>query len=230
MISIRVDTTGIAKINNMLGGMEKQVRFATALALTNTAKQVKNGMPAVMDRELDRPVPFTKNGMFITPARRDDLRAVVGFKDIQAKYLSMQIEGGVRSAGPKGIKLPGNITLNAFGNIPRGMIDKLKQAAQGGGLSSAIARKIGASRRKGTAPIELFYGKPTGRGWEKAPVGIYRRIPGTPGKLVPVILFEDTPARYRPRFKFYEAARTIINREWDKQFALAFESAMRSAR
>jgi hypothetical protein len=211
--------------------MQKQVRYAAAVALTKTAKAVQSAMPDVMDKELDRPTPFSKSGMFVIPARKDTLAATVGFKDRQAGYLKYQIAGGTRTPGPRGIKLPGNIELNAFGNIPKGMIAKLKAAAQDGSLVKGIAKKLGVgNRRKGAAPIQLFYGKPTGRGWEKAPMGIWRRVPGQPGKLIPVIVFEDTPAHYKPRFNFRRAAEQVVAREWDKQFAAAFADAMRSAR
>lgn len=229
---IRVKVEGLDATLAHLAGMQKQVRFAAAVALTNTAKAVKTALPAVMNRELDRPTPFTTRGIFVTPAKKDTLTAVVGFMDRQAGYLKFQIAGGTRQPGPRGIKLPGNITLNAFGNIPKGLIDKLKAAAKDGKLSSAITKRIGAAgnRRKGAAAINLFYGKPTGRGWEKAPMGIYRRIPGKPGKLVPVIVFEDTAAKYRPRFNLQRAGETVVRREWDKQFAAAFANTMRTAR
>lgn len=231
MLKISVKMVGLDAVKARIANLEKQTRFATAVALTRTAKAVKDAMPAVMERELDRPTSFTKRGMFVTPARPGNLTAVVGFMDRQAGYLKYQIAGGTRAPTSRGIKLPGNVTLNSFGNIPRGMIDKLKAAAQSGQLSKAISKKIGAGdRRKGAAPIQLFYGKPTGRGWQKAPMGIWRRVPGTPGTLVPVIVFEDTPARYRPRFKFHEAAAAIVRREWDRQFSAAFAEAMRTAR
>ena len=130
-----------------------------------------------------------------------------------------------------GIKLPGNIQLNSFGNIPRGIIDKLKAMAQDGTLAKGLARRLGVSnRRKGAAPIQLFLGKPTGRGWEKAPMGIWRRVPGSPGKLIPVVMFEDTPAKYRPRFRFHQAAEAVVRRTWAVNFDRAFAEAMRTAR
>ncbi len=231
MLNLRVTITGLDAVKKTIADLEKQTRYATAVALTRTAKAVKDGMPAVMERELDRPTPFSKRGLFVQPARPIDLKAVVGFMDRQASYLKYQIAGGARMPTARGIKLPGNVELNSFGNIPKGLIDKLKQAAQSGLLSKAIGKKLGVGdRRKGAAPIQLFLGKPIGRGWEKAPMGIWRRVPGSPGKLIPVILFEDTPAKYKPRFKFHEAAASIVRREWDRQFANAFAEAMRTAK
>lgn len=228
---IQVNMSGLDGLKQAVANLQKQTRYATAVALTRTAKAVKDAMPTVMDQELDRPTSFTKRGLFVKVASPSNLTAVVGFMDRQASYLKYQIAGGTRAPTARGIKLPGNIELNSFGNIPKGIIDKLKAAAQSGQLSKAVGKKIGVgNRRKGTAPLQLFYGKPTGRGWEKAPMGIWRRVPGSPGKLIPVILFEDTPARYQPRFKFYEAATTVVRREWDRQFADAFAEAMRTAR
>lgn len=228
---IRLEIQGMDKTLAYLAGMQKQVRFAAAVALTRTAQDVREAMPAVMERELDRPTAFTKRGMFVQSARRDRLTAVVGFMDRQARYLALQITGGTRGPGPLGIKLPGNIQLNSFGNIPRGVIDKLKAMAQDGTLGKGLAKRLGVSnRRKGAAPIQLFLGKPTGRGWEKAPLGIWRRVPGSPGKLIPVVVFEDTPARYKPRFHFKREAEAVVMRRWPVNFEAAFTDAMRTAR
>lgn len=230
-MKIEVKIDGIKAVQARLRTTEKQIAYAAAVALTRTAKAVQAEMPAVMERQLDRPTPFTKGGLFVSPARRDRLVAIVGFKDRQASYLRWQIQGGSKAPGARGIKLPGNIQLNAFGNIPRGTIDKLKAAAESGQLSSAISRRLGVgNRRKGQAPLQLFVGKPAGRGWEKAPMGIWRRVPGSPGKLVPVILFEDRPVRYRPRFRFHEAAAAVVRREWRQKFDVALAEALRSAR
>lgn len=231
MLSIGVRMIGLDAVTASIANLQKQTRFATAVALTRTARAVKDAMPAVMERELDRPTSFSKRGLYVKSASPGRLVAEVGFMDRQASYLKYQIAGGTRQPTARGIKLPGNIQLNSFGNIPRGLIDKLKDAAQSGQLSKAIGRKLGAGdRRKGAAPIQLFFGKPAGRGWEKAPMGIWRRVSGQPGKLVPVIVFEDTPAKYRPRFNFHREAERVVRAEWDRQFSAAFAEAMRTAK
>lgn len=232
MIKIGVKVEGVDKVVAQLRGQQKQVQFAAALALTRTAQAVKSGMPKYMRTVLDRPTEFTTGGMFLRKANKANLEAVVGFKDLQAGYLRFQIEGGVRQASRAGIKLPGNIELNAFGNIPKGTIARLKAAAQSGQLSGAIRKRLGVegNRRKGAAPLQLFYGKPQGKGWEKAPMGIWRRVAGSPGKLIPVIVFEDTPARYRKRFDFHGEAARIVNQEWPRQFDRALTEAIRTAK
>ena len=218
-----------------LRGQQKQVDFAIAQALTKTAKAIKEALPAELDKVFDRPTPFTKRGTYLKIATRDNLVAEVGFRDIQAKYLKLQAEGGTYNPGEAGIRLPGNIQLNTFGNIPRGMIAKLKAAAENGQLSAAIAKRLNVqgNRRKGTAPLQLFFGVPRGRGWEDAPLGIWRRIPGangSPGKLVPVIVFEDTPAQYKRRLDMDAIARPVVAREFAKNLNEAVRRALASAR
>jgi hypothetical protein len=216
-----------------LMGQQRQVAYATAVALTRTAAAIKSALPAELDRVFDRPTPFTKRGIYLKAARRDSLTAEVGFMTRQASYLRIQTEGGTRQPTARGIRLPGNIELNAFGNIPRGLTDKLKAAAKDGTLGSAVMRRLGVAakdRRKGAAPIQLFYGKPAGSRWDKAPVGIYRRVPGKPGKLIPVILFEDTPARYQKRLDLEAFARPIVAREFERQFDRALRDALDTAR
>lgn len=230
-MQIKVETN-IGQVQAWLAGQQKQVQYATAVALTRTAAVLKRELPAELDRVFDRPTPFTKRGIFLKAARKDDLTAEVGFMDVQARYLRLQVEGGTRQPGPRGIKLPGNVELNAFGNIPKGLTDKLKAAAKSGELGAAVTRRLGVTRerRKGAAPIQLFYGKPSGGRWNDAPVGIWRRVPGKPGKLIPVIVFEDTPARYKKRLDLHRFAAPIVQREFAQQFDRALRDALDTAR
>jgi hypothetical protein len=236
-MQIKIDSN-FEDVRRQFAHMAKQVNFAGAVALTKTAKDVQAALPAALERDLDNPVPFTKRGStFVIPARRDTLAATVQFKDRQARYMEIQISGGVRRAGAAGIKLPGDVKLNAFGNVPRGLIAQLKAAAKSGTLGPAVARRLGAAganRRKGAAPIQLFYGQPVGKGWEKAPVGIWRRIPpatpGGKGKLVPVIVFEKKAAVYKKKFDFVELARKTAALKFGAHFDAAFANALRTAR
>lgn len=231
MIKVEIRNLEIVKAN--IAGMGRQLAYAASRALNATARKVADAMPAEIEQAIDRPTPFTKRGVRVLRwSNKGNLQAVVGFMDAQARYMRYQIEGGTRQAGPRGIKLPGNITLNTFGNIPKGVIDQLKAAAKGGGLSNTIARRLqaGGNRRKGAAPVELFLGQPRGKGWENAPMGIWRRIEGNPGKLVPVVVFEKKAARYRPRFDFRKKAEAVVDRHWQAEFNAALAEAMRTAR
>lgn len=225
----------IGQVMKMMQAQAKQVSFATAVALTKTAVKVRAAVPAGLDQQLDRPTNFTRTGTYLKAARRDNLVAEVGFKPIQAKYLKLQAVGGSYQPKDAGIKLPGNIQLNAFGNIPRGLIKRLRDAAQNGTLSSTIAKRlnVNGNRRKGAAPIQLFYGIPQGKGWEGAPMGIWRRVPGVsggPGKLIPVIVFEDTPAKYKKRLDLEAIASPVVRDHFNREFSEALDKAMATAR
>lgn len=233
MINIHVQIAGLDGLNARLA---RQARFAAALALTRTAQDVRRAIPAALDQVFDRPTTFTKQGTYLKAARPSALMAEVGFRDIQAKYLRLQAEGGIYMPREAGIKLPGNIQLNAFGNIPRGTIAKLKAAADNGQLSAALARRLnvqGNRRKNASKPLQLFFGVPRGAGWEDAPLGIWRRVagaPGQPGKLIPVIVFEDTPAKFRKRLDLEAIARPIIASRLQANFNSALTQALATAR
>lgn len=233
-MQITIDTN-IADVQRQLGVQAKQVTYATAVALTKTAGRIKAAMPAELERVFDRPTAYTKQGTYLKMATKNNLTAEVGFKRVQANYLQLQAEGGTKQPGAAGLRLPGNIQLNAFGNIPRGLIAKLKAGAQNGTLSAAIVKRLGVtgSRRKGAAPIQLFYGQPQGKGWDKAPMGIWRRVPGingSKGKLIPVVVFEDTPAKYTKRLDLEAMALPIVFSHFEQEFGAALTKALATAR
>ena len=228
MIKLDVRLEGFEKTRAMLAGRSKQVRFATAVALTKTADDVKVAIPAALDQALDRPTPFTKQGTFVTRADRASLEAVVGFKDKQAAYMKFQIAGGVRSPGAGGLRLPTAIQLNAFGNIPRGVIAKLIAVARKeGNLTKGVSRRIRVSRS-----VELFYGDPKDVGGRKFPRGIYKDVDlgGGRSQLVPLIVFPNRPASYKKRFDFVALASRVVRSNWRRNFDQALADALRTAR
>jgi hypothetical protein len=235
MLTIKV-THEFDKLAASLSRQAKQVAYASAVALTRTGQDLRSAIPAALEDALDKPTDFTKRGTYLLAARKDNLAAEVGFRPIQARYMRYQIEGGIYEPKQGGIKLPGEIQLNAFGNIPRGTIAALKRAAKDGTLGATVRKRLGVTgdRRKGAAPIQLFYGQPTGPGWEKAPVGIWRRIPpaspGAKGKLIPVVVFEQTKAVYRRRFDLLGLGQTTVDRRFAQHFDRELSKALATAR
>ena len=74
MISIKVDTSGFERaIRNAMQNVQKQVQYATAVALTDTAKDVRLAEMAAMPQQIDRPSPFTLRGIGYTPASKATL-------------------------------------------------------------------------------------------------------------------------------------------------------------
>ncbi|MGV6848564.1 MAG: hypothetical protein ACWA5A_09315 [Marinibacterium sp.] len=100
----------------------RQVPFAVALALNDTAADVERAWRAHLQERLDRPTPFTLRGMFKARASKRTLTAVVGFKRIQSEYLRLQAEGGTRFPMGRALVLPVGQKLNRYGNIPRGAV------------------------------------------------------------------------------------------------------------
>ena len=106
-IDVRVD---LKNAERYLQGLRKdQVPFATAYALTQTAKDSQQRIVDDMRRSFDRPKPFTLNGTFVSPATKSRLEATVKLKDGYArgggenskrgtpdKYLRAQVQGGAR--------------------------------------------------------------------------------------------------------------------------------------
>ena len=233
-MKISVDIKGLEAVKAHVAGLGKQVAFAASKALNATGKAIADAMPAEIERAIDKPTPFTKRGVRVLKyANKGKLETTVGFMAAQAKYMDFQISGGSYTPGKQGLKLPGGITLDSYGNIPKGIIAKLKSAAGGSlVLGGTVERRLGVAgnRRKGAAPVQLFYGIPRGKGYENAPVGIYRRIPGNPGKLIPIILFPNKTARYKARFDFQGKAKAIAQREWATRFDAALTDALRTAK
>jgi hypothetical protein len=122
---------------------EDQIPYALARTLTKTAQDVKAAETKALPEQLDRPTRFTMNALFVRPATKSRLEAVVWLKDTgdaaARKYLSMQIEGGTRAPKrfeqalqrvglmPKGfVAVPGrDVERDAFGNVPAKLIVQL---------------------------------------------------------------------------------------------------------
>lgn len=197
-----VDTSGWRRKRGMV---EKQVPFAAAVALTQTAKDAQKVVTDRLERIFDRPTPWTKNSITIVSAKKTNLEALVLVKDLQAQYLAIQETGGIRTPRPgKPINIPVNIRTNASGNIPRG----------------AIRREVGKTN--------VFT---VGLG-EKLPPGIYRRARARrKQRQVPTLLVAvERRAQYRPRFEFKRQVVTVIRARWSINFDQAMDRALATAR
>ncbi len=106
---------------------QKQIPFAMALTLTKTVQSTQRAEKIAMQRQLDRPTPFTLRGVAIERASKQNWQARVFIKPIQAQYLKWVVEGGTRKPKKKAHLLPVSIKRNKYGNIPRGKVQKLLQ-------------------------------------------------------------------------------------------------------
>jgi hypothetical protein len=123
-ISIRAD---IKKLRASLDDFAKrQVPFATAQALNGIARRAVAAEQKAMQAQLDRPTPFTLKGVSYIPATKNRLVATVFIKDIQAKYLTPEILGGMQVLKGRGILKPVDQPVNQYGNLPRGLVARLR--------------------------------------------------------------------------------------------------------
>ena len=179
-IDVRVD---LKNAERYLQGLRKdQVPFATAYALTQTAKDSQQRIVDDMRRSFDRPKPFTLNGTFVSPATKSRLEATVKLKDGYArgggenskrgtpdKYLRAQVQGGARRNTAfermlihNGLMPPGYFAIptnlaprDAFGNVPPGYYTRImSQLGVGDEFQRARRGKQKPRRAMSVGPIK----------------------------------------------------------------------------
>jgi len=110
---------------------KKQIPFATANAINATLFQLRKEMGKQTKIKLDNPTPFTQKGFMVNKANKLKLVGQLFIKEAVAKYLNIQIEGGVRSGSKKFAIPTRNAKLNQYGNIPgkkSGVVKGVKQS------------------------------------------------------------------------------------------------------
>jgi hypothetical protein len=221
---LKISIEGLDATRSYLANVEKQMRYAAAVALTRTAHEIRKASEKEVGKVFDQPTTFTRRAFGVKSANKQDLTAVVFIKDRQAEYLLPQIVGGsrkptrketrftsqTRASGEFWVPGPG-IKLNASGNIPL-----------------ATVKSLAANLNKSGKFGRVFFGQPR----PGAAFGIYAT--GKPGKkqrgaLIPLLLQAAAP-RYRARFDFQGLGERVASSEFNHQFARAFDQAMASAR
>ena len=219
----------------------QQLPFATALALTRTAKFVQRVEQDEMKRVFDRPKAFTLNALYVKTATKRDQAAEVRVKDESFKsvppirWLYSQIHGGPRSLKshemllqrrnilPAGyFAVPGSAARrDASGNMSPGQITQILSAL--GASRDPLARSTTRSRKRNAAVREIFA---ISRPDHHLAMGVYQRD----GRHVhPLMLFVRTP-RYRQRFRFFEIAEQTGRMRFPIEFNLAMRQAVATAR
>ena len=175
LLDVRVD---LKEAERYLVGLRKdQIPFATAYALTRTAKDAQANIVQTMERVFDRPKPYTLNGTYVKPATKRDLTAVVKLKDgglgtagekskrgTPDKYLAAEVTGGARrpTAFEKlliynGLMPPGYYAVptnfaprDPFGNVPPGFYTRIRSQLEIGDEFQRKSRN--PTKRRTSAP------------------------------------------------------------------------------
>jgi len=190
----------------------KQIRFATAKALTDTAIDAQKEVLRQLPRRINQPSNFTLRGVATRRATVQTFQALVFIRQIQAEYLQYAFIGGTRR--PKGkadlMPVPGNIRLNKYGNIP---------AKKGG---KYIERRTAKNRR-------YFLGAPYKKGGQFGQYGLWERIEKN-NHLKLIIAGRQGPTHYKRRLNFDAIVAREVQRQFPGRFNRAFAKAIATAR
>lgn len=240
MLRITVDPQ-IEKMRAQMSRLEReQLPFATAVALTKTAKFVEAELRKEMGRVFDRPTRYTLNSLRTKPATKRSLFAEVKVKDesfkaaAPIKWLSPQIYGGPRGAKrsedllrQRGILLPGYFVvpgagarLDSAGNISRGQMQQILSAL---GAQFDVYQRTSRGQKRNKATRQIFAIRNPG---ERLPPGVYQRVRAG---VRPLLIFVRQP-RYRKRLRFFEIADAVGRSRFRLEFALAMRRALATAR
>lgn len=234
---IKVEATGLQDRLAELTDLERnQLPYATALALTETAKKVKERLEGEMRAVFDRPTPYTLNSLRLFPATKQKLVARVWMKNEAdkaapaTKWLTPQVYGGgrddkrseklLRAKGvlPEGKYIvPGrDAKLDGFGNIGRGQLQKI--IAGLGAQQDKYSNSTDSRRSIGN--LKRFFVMRRGR----EAIGIGERTGSGRDKVKLVLAFVGRPG-YRKEFDFF----TIANQEAEDELQIQFELALARA-
>ena len=235
-LTVTVDTKAATQFLNDV--QRKQIPFATALALTRTAKDVESQLKRDLMSGLESPSPYTVRATFSTSAKKTTLEAVVGIKDKKpaggtapSVLLKEHFSGGVRGNKPM------EKALISMGVLPSGW-----RVVPGAGMPvdtygnprrAAVRELIGSLRSKASVY--------KGRGKNVGAVGYFAITPGHDSHLEPGVYWRKgrairpmlmfiNAAGYRKRFDLPRIARQVVDVKFNTHFASALNSALATAR
>jgi len=248
-IDVRGAITALAGFSN---AGQKQVRFATRVALTRTAKKAELAEVREMRDVFRNPTPFTLSSTFVRPATTTRLEAEVKLKDDSAKavpaskFLAAQESGGQRklkrfelALTAKGVMpvgyraVPGQgAKVDSYGNMSRGQIVQILaffSAFPEMGYKANMTDKGKARLARGNKRVQGF-GYFVGSPGDRLPFGIYQRVSFNGGTAIKPVLMFVRSALYQPVFDFKYVVEQTVKTEFDGEFKRAYREALETAR
>lgn len=255
MININVDSSGLMRLKAEIEGKGKQVRFATMRALNAAAFKAKQETEREIGKVFDKPTPWVSKSVRYRKARLDLLEAQVDFDFwgnkqgvMASQVLSAEIHGGARRMKrhevalqrvgilPAGMRIvPGDAAkLDSYGNMQAGQINQIMSWFQAFGEQGYSAnmrdggKRLGRdNKRTGAKGFSYFVLQ---KQYGKLMPGVYQRFSfGAGSSVKPVMIFVRT-TNYKRRLDFYGLAEKVARAEFDTQFPVMLDEAMRTAR
>lgn len=229
MFAVKVDDREMRKAFKKL--TERQIPFATANALNILAEDVRQDLVKEMQKDFDRPTPFTLRAFSVQKAGPRRLTAIVAMRDTSAagtpawKPLSAEILGGARRMKALERKLsalsggqyivPGRgAKLDQYGNVSRGQIGQIlsrlnQMADPAKNLSDPTTRRLAKKGliAKGARSDYFVARSKTG---SRRPLGVYQLV--GPGQVQPVLVFTQKDPVYKKRFDPDKVVLVGLNR------------------
>lgn len=197
--------------------LERQIPFATALALTRTAQHAQAELKRGLEKDFTVRSKWVARGIRINPANKRGLAAEVGSRD---QFMARQVTGGVkRGEGGKAIAIPGDARPSP------------KKVTRPSRWPGALLKKSS----------KFFIGNP--KGHPDLPVGVYRRLGGKgrykSGKkkgqykgAIRLMWTIKESVTIAPRWRFQttvdDAVKEIFQAELEKAMEKAISTAKRS--
>ncbi len=238
---------------------QRQIPFATVLALNEVARQAQREVNQQMSRSFNRPTPFTLTATWVRRANKTTLQAEVLLKDESfkstpaTKWLAPEVYGGVRPfkryelalhrAGilPTGMfTVPGQgAKLDGYGNMSRGQLIQILAWFRAFAETGHHANTTDKGRQrlsKGSTARAKKYRPPTsyfavGReGRGGRQPGIYLRRGRAHEAPVTCVLLFVKRFGYRVRLPFHETVERTAKVGFEAAFELGMARAMSTAR
>lgn len=225
-----------SNLDEVLNGLDdftaRQVPFAAAMALNDTAEDVKVAEEEEIEKSIDRPIGFTKRGIYKTRASKSKLVVEVGVKKIQAGYLVWQVKGGTRGPKRRAIPVPVGVVRNAYGNMRKGALAKMLArpdvfiASEGAPKTKHLPPGIYQRGKKGKRKS-----KSAARGGEYGTKGNNWQGKGKNRSTIKMLVAFESSATYEAkRLDFYGAADKKAKAEFRKNLEKRLAEAIRTAK
>jgi hypothetical protein len=263
LLNVSIDTDLARGLQRLRAVSQDRWPAILTRAANETAYYVLNKYRQQMPKFLDRPTAFTLNSMYVAKATASKLEATVQWKDSAqggsaGRYLQPEVYGGERrhkgfenalqalGLMPKGwfaIPSANGLPLDAYGNVPRGVIQKILAAlkanpeTQNKKQVQRLKRMGVAGLAKGIIKTSLNYSKVKGRetraaarkakyftvlGDSRLAPGIYERV----GTGIRQVFFFLPATHYKKQFPFYELGQEAARKKFPEKLDEAISKAL----